>query len=352
VTLPESGAAGQFLGRFLRGAFAFGVGLALLCTLVAWSGPARVWEVLGAADPRLLGIAAAILLAQPFTVGVRWWLALRLCGYEGRFVSLLRATVVSQVTNFVAPGHFGEPVAATWLGRTGRAPGVEAFGLLVATKAVASLLNIVLLLACLGPLATPVRGSALPQASLIAGLALLLTVAAFTAILHPGIAAWGTVVLGRGTRTVAALTDRRGQDGDPRSVRLARWVEAFCGRFRGSFVLLARRPGALTATTALSVLKIGSLVVVVWLIYAALGAPIGPAAATFIAAADAAGNMAAVWVPGNMGVQEVVHTSAAAGALGIEQSVAVSAALVVKGLVVGQALFGGLLWLLLLPFDR
>ena len=339
-------------GLVLRGALLLGAGVVLLWLLVRHSGQARVQEVLESADRGTLAIAALVFLSQPFTVGARWWLALRLCGFEGRPVSLLRGVVVSQVTNFVAPGHFGEPVAAAWLGRTGRAPGVEAFGLLVATKAVSSLLNIVVLMACLGPLTTEVSPEALPQAALISLLALGFTAAAFTAILHPRIAGWGTGVLARTVRVLVGLFERARAEGEPRSVRLGRWVEAFCGRFRGSFVLLASRPAALASTTALSGLKVASLVVVVWLVYAALGSPITPAGATFVGSADAAGNMAAVWVPGNLGVQEAIHTSAAAGALGIAQPVAVSAALVVKGLMVVQVLFGGLLWLALMPFDR
>ena len=352
MTGDEAGPRSRIGGHLLRGGILLLVGLALLWALVRHSGVDQVKTVLAGADRSLLAVAALIYLSQSFTVGLRWWLALRLCGYEARPVAVLRGAATSHVVNFAAPGHFGEPVASAWLGRTGRAPGVEAFGLLVATKAVASLLNIVLLLACLGPLTTEVRPETLPQAGLITGLALLLTTVAFTVILHPRIAAWGAGLLSRLVRGVAAPFDRASGDEEPRSVRLGRWMEAFCGRFRGSFVLLARRPAALAATTAVSAFKVACLVLTMWLVYAAVGSPISPAGATFLGSVDAAGNMASVWIPGNLGLQEVVHSSAAAGALGIEQPVAVSASLVVKGLMVVQALFGVCLWLVLAPFDH
>lgn len=336
----------------LRGALLLMIGLGLVWALVRHSGAEQVKAHLAGADRRLLLAAALVYVSQSFTVGLRWWLALRLCGYEGRFVSLLRGAATSHVINFVAPGHFGEPVAGAWLGRTGRAPGVEAFALLVATKAVASLLNIVLLLACLGPLATEVSPAALPQAGLITALALALVAAAFVAILHPGIASWGSALLSRIARAVLSPFDRDPRGPEPRSRRAGRRVEAFCARFRDSFVLLARRPSALGATTAVSLFKVVCMITTMWLIYAALGATVSPAGATFLGSVDAAGNMAAVWIPANLGVQELVHSSAAAGALGIDQSVAVSASLTVKGLMVVHALFGAGLWLLLAPLDR
>jgi len=348
---PADGSPRRSLSRQLvRAGILLAAGLVLLWALLRHTGVEQVKAELVGADRRLLAIAAAVHLSQSLTVGLRWWLAVRLCGYPGRLVSLLRGAAASQVINFVAPGHFGEPAASAWLGRTGRAPGVEVFGLLVATKAVASLLNITVLMACLVLLVTEVDPEALPQAGLITALAFALAAAAFVAILHPGIAGWGTRLLARVTKIAVSTVDR-GEPAEPRSVRASRWVEAFCGRFRASFVLLARSPAALGATSALSVVKIASMMVVVWLLYSALGAAVSPAAATFVGTADAPGNMAAVWVPGNLGVQEAVHSSAAAGALGIEPAVAVSASLLVKALMVLHALVGVVLFVALAPLD-
>ena len=352
IDSPNRPTAGRRIAvGLLRGGALLLVGLALLAALVTHSGVDQIHSVLAGADRTLLATAGLLIIAQSFTLGLRWWLALRLCGHEGRFVSLLRASAMSHVINFTAPGHFGEPVTAVWLERTGRAPGVESFALLVVTKAAATLLNLVLVLACLLPLAANVNADGLPQIALMAGLALVLMTLAFVAVLHPSVATWGSKLLGRLTRTLLGPFDRKGVQERTRSARMGRSVEAFCGRFRASFVLLARRPAALAATTAVSALKLVCLVVATWLIYAALGAAVSPAGATFVTLADAAGNMAAVWIPANLGVQEVVHSSASAGALGLGSTLAVAAALVVKGLMVVHAAFGALIWLALAPLD-
>ena len=338
--------------HLIRAVLLLGVGVALLAALLHQTGSVRVASLLAEADRTLLLLAALVYCSQSLLVGLRWWVALRLCGLPAGPVAILRASVMSNVVNFVAPGHFGEPAAAAWLGRTGRAPGVEAFGLLVAIKALASLLNIVVLLACLGLLAAQVPVDGGRQAWLLSGGALALTVAAFTAILHPGLAAVGTRLCARLVRAALSPFDRGIGGAEPRSLRLGRQMEDFCGRFRASFVLLARRPWALGVTLALSVFKVASLVLTVWLLYAALGTSLTTAEATLIASADAAGNLAAIWIPANLGVQEVVHTTAAAAALSIDQAVAVSGALAVKGLMVLHGLFGALLWVALSPFDR
>ena len=333
----------------LRGAALFAAGLALLVVIVQRSGVEQVRGVLAAADPALVAGALAIFVTQGLTVGLRWWVALRLCGHEARFASLLRATSATNLINFLAPGHFGEPIAATWLGRSGRAPGVEAFSLLVATKAVATTLNLVILIACLPLLlAGTASAGAVRQAGLIAGAAALLTGLAFGAVLHPGVAAWGARLAATITRLILSPLDR----GTGRAERVARRVAVLFERFRTSFVVLARSPAALAAVVGLALVKVALLVVSMALVYAALGHPLGPAGATFIMSLDGVANLASIWVPGNLGVQELVHASAASGGLGVPQATAVSASLVIKAMMVVHAAVGALVWIGLAPLDR
>lgn len=327
------------------------LGVLLLWVLVHHAGGAAVRDALRAADRRLLAIALLLFLSQNLTVGLRWWLALRLCGLPGRFVSTLRASSMANLVNFLAPGHFGEPAASAWLGATGRAPGVEAFGMLVAAKTIATVLNLVALLACLPLLAGGSPRGVMAEALLLAASASVFAGSVFAAVLHPAVAAWGIRVAVAATMAIAGRFDRPRPGQVPRSERAARRVESLFGRFRNSFVLLARSPGAMAAITAVAVVKVVCLIASLAAVYAALGWPLAPMQATFVMSVDGIANLASDWIPGNLGLQEVVHASAASGGLGMPETVAVSAALVVKAEMVALALLCGVLWLALAPLD-
>lgn len=337
--------------RLLVGALLLLLGLLLLWALVLHSGVEAVRATLASTDGRLLLVALALFLSQSVTVGLRWWVALRLCGYEGRLLSLLRANSASNLINFLAPGHFGEPASAAWLASTGRAPGPEAFGLLVATKAVGTALNLAVLLVCLPVLLASAHAGVLAQAVLIAGGGLVFASLVTTAVLHPRIADWGTGVATSLTRTSLVPFDREGSP-ERRSDRMAGRVRDLFQRFRTSFVLLAKNPLALGAVAGMATLKAVFLVASLALVYAAVGYPVNAASATFIMSLDGLANIASVWIPGNLGLQEFVHSSAAVSGLAVPEAVAVSAALLVKGMMAVHALVGAGLWLVLAPFDR
>ena len=337
--------------RLLRSALLLAVGLLLVWLLVACCDGRVVKATLAGADPGLVILALALFLTQSVTVGARWWVALRLCGYEGRFLSLIRANSASNLINFLAPGHFGEPISAGWLARTGRAPGAEAFGLLVATKVVGTTLHFVVLLACLPVLLAGARTGAIVQTAVMAVAGLVVATLVAGAMLHPAVARWGTRTAELLTRSSLRRFDGC-EPGERRSERLAGKVRSTFERVRGSFVLLARDPLALGAVAGLGGLKSILLAASFALLYSAIGHPMGPAAATFVMSSDGLANIASVWIPGNLGIQEFVHSSAAAGGLGVPVAVAVSAALIVKGMMAIHALFGAGLWLGLAPLDR
>ena len=121
------------------------VGGGLLVALLRVIGVEETVARLRSADLTLLGLALLLFCSQAITMAVRWWLALRMCGHRVSLVSCIRANSASNVINFLAPGHFGEPAATAWLGKTGRGPGVEAFAVLVACKAIATVLNLLLI---------------------------------------------------------------------------------------------------------------------------------------------------------------------------------------------------------------
>lgn len=336
----------------LRGAVLLACGAGLLWLLLSRSGMENVAGTLGSADRGLLLAALCVFLGQGLFIGLRWWAGLRLCGYPGRLVPILRGAAAVHLVNFLAPGHFGEPVGAAWLASRGRAPGVESFAILLATKAVASLLSVFVLLAALVPLSRSGRPSAIEQAAIVAAIAFAGVAVGLAAILHGGTAERGTRLLVRAARRLAGLADRPGRPGMPGSERAAEVTERFLVRFRASFVLLARHPAALAATSAISFVKVCCLVLTVSLVYAALGRPLAPAEAAFVVSVDVLGSFAAVWIPANLGLQEAVHASAAVGGLGVEPAVAVSASLALKGLLIGHAAMGGLIWAGLGPWDR
>ena len=333
---PPSPAYPRAVSRRTRLILQSSLGLAAGATLVAavvhWAGRDEVLATLRSGDPLLLAAAFALFTTQTLTMPLRWWLALRMLGHRVRFVSILRANCVSNVVNFFAPGHFGEPLVTAWLARAGRAAGVESFAVLIACKAVATLLNLIVLLICLPLLATEEWRGPLAQTAAITGLLVLAAIGLLGTLLHPAPARWATAwLVGRG----------------PRADRLRLALE----RFRAVLAVFARRPDVLGVVLATSALKVAAMVAAFALIYAAYGAPVGFAGALFLEAMDALGGILAVWIPANLGVQEAIQVSAAAGGLSVDAAVAAAASLTSKGVLILHVALGGLLALAAAPWD-
>ena len=227
------------------------VGLGLLVSLLAWAGPREIADTLADADPALMTLAFVLYSSQTLTMALRWWLGMRLLGHPASFVSLLRANSAGNVINFLAPGHLGEPLVATWLGRTGRAAGVEAFTVLVASKGISMLLNGFLVVGCLPLLVSDAwRQSPTSAGALILG-ALAATALGFGLLVNKPLSR----LVARTLATAFRFT--LGRVGGPVSLgeRLARRSEAVVERFRATFSLFLRRPLALAAVTGTSLLK-------------------------------------------------------------------------------------------------
>ena len=137
----------QNASPWLRSALLVAAGLGVLGALVAVYGRGEVLDALLEADRPLLAAALAVFCLQLPLLALRWWWVLRLLGVRVRFADILAAQSGAAVTNFVAPGHFGEALLSAWLDRTGRAPGVEAFTALLACKALTLLVSLAMLAA-------------------------------------------------------------------------------------------------------------------------------------------------------------------------------------------------------------
>ncbi len=315
------------------------VGLGLIAALLLWAGPDEVGRTLRSADPWLLGAALALTVSQTLWMGLRWWAGMRLLGHPASFVSILRANCASNVINFVAPGHFGEPLASAWLGRTDRAGGVEAFSVLVGCKAIGTLLNLTLLLACIPLLTADVWRRSWGQ---VVGLTAVVSVVALLGLLllaNRRTAAQVARLLAGGFRLL-------------RMPRLALGAEAGMERFRSTFARFAVRPAALGAVTLTSLVKIVALVGAIQLTYAAFGHPMAPLEALFIETMNTVGKLLSIWIPGNLGLEEAIHAGAAHGGLGVDEALATSASLALKGLLTLHLAFGALLVAVLGPLDR
>jgi uncharacterized protein (TIRG00374 family) len=243
--------------------------------------------------------------------------------------------------NFYAPGHFGEPMMAVWLGRTKGAPGVEAFTVLIACKVVATVMNLGLLLFCLPFLMGGGSDSLLWQ------------VGATIVFICTGTALGVYVVTHRASAerlgdvcvrlSVAIMTRVR-----PASAgTIEGLVQKVVRRFTDTFTLFARHPPTLVVVAAISALKMGTIIGVVMLLYRAFDVPVSWFGATFLETVDVLGHLASIWIPGNMGIQEWILTTAAHVGLQIDESVAASAAIAHKGILLlhitlGGAVFAGL----------
>lgn len=309
-----------------------GLGVGAVAALLAAIGWSEVEAALRATKPRPFALAAALYLLQMPLMGLRWWVGLRLLGHQAAYLSLLRAAAGASVVNFVAPGQFGEPLLAAWLDRKGLAPGVEAFAVLFATKVLATLLNLVLLAACVpgllpaggydfrAQLAVLLAGAALPFAAFV------------TAMLDDRLSA-------RAAGFAVHLAGRLARRFRPESAE--RWADRtahFARRLREPFQLFAGRPGALALVLGLSLGKSALVACSIACVYVALGTPLDPWGALFVQTVDTLGHLASIWIPGDLGVQEVVLTTAAVAGLGLDAPTAAAAALLQKALLAGYVL--------------
>jgi uncharacterized protein (TIRG00374 family) len=334
-------AARRTVQSFLLLAF----GLAVLATTVHLFGTERVAERLATADRSLLAWAAVVFFSQFFTMGLRWWLTMRLLGHEVRILPLFRANAASNFVNFFAPGHFGEPMIAAWLERSGRAPGVHAFSALIGSKVLATILSFALLVACIPLLASRTEASWLIQ---VAGTAVALglgTCVALLILLRPAVAAQCASLLGRLVRgSVGRLKPELGE-------RLASTLESLARQVRDSLALFGKHPRALVGSAAISTVKVALQVLFVVLLFAAFGQDLTVAGATFLVTVDVLQNAISIWIPANLGVQEALLVAAAAGGLSIDGSIAASAAIAHKAILLVHVALGGIAFLVLGWFD-
>lgn len=282
------------------------LGVALLAALVVRYGRGEVLDALLAADVGLLLAAFAVFCAQIPLLALRWWWVLRLLGVSARFSDILAAHCGSAVTNFAAPGHFGEALLSGWLGRTGRAPGVEAFTALMACKLLTVLISLAML-------AIGLLGTDAP---------------ALRPLRAPALIGLGLGILG------GALVLAVGRESSDELRGLARLLQ----RARSTLRRLRRSPRALAAGVALTALNAITLCVMLALVYAAAGAPLGPLDAVLLRAIDSLGHGVSGWLPGNLGVDEAVFTLASHHGFGVDAPLALTAALLHKGIVVGYVI--------------
>lgn len=316
------------------------LGLALLALLASGVGTEGVLERLRTADRRRLVLALLLSATQIPTMGLRWWAAMRILGLRASWMSLVRAGSAGNFINFFAPGHFGEALAAAWLAKTGRAPGVEAFSVLVGCKAIGVVLHLATLLACL-----PLVRSAARHQDLI-GIALLLSTLLVATLAVAGLATGGAFMegLARGVDgTVRLLARPLGRE---RAERLGDRVGGLTRRFQGTLATFARRPRAIVAVAGLSLLKTGAVMGSISLTWKAFGEDVGLVDAAFLHAVDSLSSLVGIWVPANLGVQEGVLTSASVGGLGLDPQAAFSGAIGLKAVLLAHALLCGVVWLL------
>jgi len=332
--------------RALQFALLLALGVALLVVTVRMFGTDQVMQELAGADRALLGWAALLFFSQFFTMGLRWWITLRLLGHPVRAISLFRANAASNFVNFFAPGHFGEPLISAWLAKSGRAPGVEAFSALVGSKVLATILSFSLLVACVPLLMARTEASWLAQ---VAGTAVAIaigTIIALAILLRPHVAAWGAALAGRWVGGAIAVL--RPSLGERVRIRL----ESLLLGVRDTLATFATRPAALLGSAAVSALKIATQIGFVTVLFAAFGTELTVGGATFLVTVDVLQNAVSIWIPANLGVQEAILTAAAAGGLAVDGSVAASAAIAHKVILVVHVGLGGLAFLVLGLFDR
>lgn len=332
--------------RAVQGVLLFLLGATLLWVLVRLFGEEQVRDELARADRRLLAWAAVVFFTQFLTMGLRWWATLRLMGHEASAISMLRGNALSNLVNFLAPGHFGEPLVAAWIQRSGRADGVPAFAALVGSKVLATILSFAVLLACIPLLLTRGTTTWLVQVGITAGAIVVASIVAISLALSPRVASWGAGLVGRWTAGGVGLLSADSAE------RAGRTAEALVLGVRDSLANLGTRPAALFASAGISALKIASQIGFVLLLYGAFGADLTVAGATFLVTVDVLQNAVSIWIPANLGVQEAILTAAAAGGLAVDGAVAASAAIAHKAILIVHVAMGGVLFVLLGPLDR
>jgi len=321
-------------------------GVVLFMGLLRYVGLDEVRGHLLAADPALLGAAALLFFTQILTMGGRWWLAMRLLGIEASLLAVIRANCGSNFVNFYAPGHFGEPMMAAWLGETKGAPGVEAFTVLIACKVVATVMNLGLLLLCLPFLTGAGDDSLLWQVGVTIVFICCGTAAGVFVVIHRATAER----IGAGVVSVAGAVAARVRPASADTVR--RVVGKLVGKFTETFALFARDPRTLVAVAGMSALKMGTIIGVMMVLYRAFGVPVSWFGATYLETVDVLGHLVSIWVPGNMGVQEWILTTAANVGLNIDEGVAASAAIAHKAILLVHITLGGALFVGLGLFVR
>ena len=322
------------------------LGLGILAATVHFYGIERVSAQLAAADHRLLGWAALVFFSQFFTMGLRWWLTMRLLGHNVRAIPLFRANAASNFVNFFAPGHFGEPIVSAWLDRSGRAPGVHAFSALIGSKVLATILSFALLVACIPLLASRTDASWLMQVGGVAAALGFGTLVALLVLLRPAVAAGAASLMGSLVRgTIGRLRPAFGNN-------LAGTLESLVLQVRDSLALFGKHPWALLGSAAISAAKVALQVLFVILLFAAFGQDLTVAGSTFLVTVDVLQNAVSIWIPANLGVQEALLVAAAAGGLAIDGSVAASAALAHKAILLTHVILGGLIFVILGAVDH
>ena len=311
-------------------------GVVLLVLVVLLWGGGDVRNTLAGADRTLAGWALAVFVLQIPLLAFRWWIGMRLLGIRTGLLPLLRASCAAGGINFFAPGHFGEPLAAAWLERTGRGPGVEAFGVLIATKAVATMLAFAVLLLCLVGLGVGDRKVLL---------------ALGVGVLGGLFGLWWILSSDRLSTAMVTLVHRCVVRWAWASATVSR-AETVLGRFRRPFQVFSARPAAVAIVAGLSVVKMALVTVSVSLVFQSVGQPMGAKDALLMQAIDSVGHLASVWVPGEMGVQEFVLTGSATTLLGVPGPTATAAALLQKAVLFSHVCLGGLVFLLTAPWDR
>jgi uncharacterized membrane protein YbhN (UPF0104 family) len=328
------------------------LGAAVLALMLHAVGLDATRTAIEAADPALLVAATAVLATQIPLLGFRWWLALRLMGRKASLVVMIRVNTASNVVNFALPGHVGEAVTSWWLSSTRHAEGVPAFSAIIACKAVGSIVNVLLAAALLVAV-----GYDQGNLALAAGLGLVVAaVLAIAAVVHRGTGS----LLGRLLAACVAgparllLTPVLGGE---RARLLATRIRSGAGRtwdrFRGALGLLARRPGALLALTAVSLVKVAVIAASFHLVFRSVGISVDLSAGgqVLVSVLNDLGRFVFIHVPLDLGGQEAVILGGLE-ALGIGGAAALAAALLYKVVTLAEKLLSVVVIAALAPWHR
>ena len=295
-------------------------------------------QAAAAADPWLLVAATGVLCLQIPLLGFRWWLALRWMGQPASLPVMIRVNTASNVVNFVVPGHAGEAVTSWWLARSGHGDAVTAFSAVIACKVIGSAVN---LLVAAGLLMAVGYGGRTPLVALGLGLGVAAGVGV-AAVVQPGRGArLGRLMAGlvaAPTRRVMSLLvgDARGR---ATAAGLRAGIERAWDRLWSSLGLLARRPGALAALTAVSLLKVAVVAASFHLVFRAVGiaADLGASQQVLVSVINDLGRFVFIHVPLDLGGQETVIL-AGLDAFGVGSAAGLAAALLYKVVTVVEKL--------------